>query len=122
MAAIEARHIKWDSTQIEDGTLIVELTGPNSKVWNERFAGVLTLLDTPHSGWGEVRLTKKGIKVGDCQQGTEEQLRHLLESIVMQVNTDTDAQENGTERESESEPDPDEQMAATFRGFASDHG
>ncbi len=122
MAAIEARHIRWGSTQIEDGTLIVELSGPNSKAWNERFASVLALLDTPHSGWGGVRLTKKGIKVNDLQQGIEEQLRHLLESIVMQVNTDTDAEENLPESEIENEPDADEQMAAKFRGFASDLG
>jgi hypothetical protein len=122
MAAIEARHIKWDSTQIEDGTLIVELTSPNPKIWKERFANVLALLDTAHSGWGEVHLTKRGIKVEDLQQGNEEQLRHFLESIVMQVNADTGAQENLTVSGTESEPDPDEQMVATFRRFASDHG
>lgn len=121
MAAIEARHIKWSSTQIEDGTFIVELTGPDSKAWSGRFEAVLALLDTPHSGWGEVRLRKKGIQVNQLQQGTEEQLRHLLESIVMQVNTDAGAEENDPESETESEPDSDEQMAATFRGFAGEH-
>ncbi|MGH2833771.1 MAG: hypothetical protein ACRDK2_13435 [Solirubrobacteraceae bacterium] len=122
MTTVTARHIKWGSTQVEDGTVIVELTGPHSKIWGARFQSVLVLLDTPHSGWGEVRLTKKGIRIDELQAGAEEQLHHLLESVVMQVNVDTDAEEHETDAEAKDEPDSDAQMAATFRGFAAASG
>src|ERR1700724_3230920 len=89
MATVEPRQIEWGSAQIEDATLTVELTGSASKAWKARFESVLALLDTPHSSWGEVRLTKKGIKIADLQQGRESELRHFLESIVLQANSDT---------------------------------
>ncbi len=71
---------------------------------------------------GEVRLTKNAIKVADLRRGSESELRHLLESIVLQANSDTapDAQHNDDSDE-DHEPDLDEQMAATFRAFAADN-
>jgi hypothetical protein len=121
MADPEPRHIDWASAQIEDGTLTVELTGKGSKAWKARFANVLALLDTPHTTWGEVHLNKSAIKVAGVQQGAEPELRHFLESVVLQVNSDTHPEapegdaETGDARE---EPDVDEQMARTFRAFA----
>jgi hypothetical protein len=118
------REIQWGSAQIQDGTLTVELAGAASKAWKARFENVLALLDTPHSGWGEVSLTKKVIKVSGVQQGSEAELRHFLESAVLQANTDTapDAPQpdDDDEDEVDHEPDVDEQMAQTFRGFAAE--
>jgi hypothetical protein len=125
MATIQPRQIQWGSALIEDATLTVELTGSASKAWRSSFQTVLALLETPHSSWGEVRLTKSGIKVGDLQQGGESELRHFLESIVLQANADvapdTSQQGDGAgESHDEQAPDPDQQMTATFRGFAGD--
>jgi hypothetical protein len=123
MAAVEPQQIEWDSAQIEDATLTVELTGSASKAWKARFESVLALLDTPHSSWGEVHLTRKGIKVADLQQGSESELRHFLESIVLQVNSDTapDTPQHDDDSDEDREPDRDKQMTATFRAFAADH-
>lgn len=122
MATVEPRQIQWGSTQIDDATLEVELTGAPSKAWRARFQSVLALLDTPHSNWGKVRLTKKGIKVTDLQQGSESELRHFLESIVLQANSDTAPQPDHQDNDGDDqEPDPDEQMTATFRAFVADH-
>ncbi len=87
--AAEQRQIEWGTAEIDDGTLTVQLAGASSKSWKARFENVLALLDTPHSGWGEVSLTKKAIKVSGVQQGSEAELRHFLESAVLQANTDT---------------------------------
>ncbi len=87
--AAEQRQIEWGTAEIDDGTLTVQLAGASSKSWKARFENVLALLDTPHSGWGEVSLTKKAIKVSGVQQGNEAELRHFLESAVLQANTDT---------------------------------
>ncbi len=120
--AAEPRQIQWGSAQIEDGTLTVELAGASSNAWKARFENVLTLLDTPHSGWGEVGLTKRAIKISGVQRGSEAELRHFLESAVLQANTDTApaaSQPDGEdEDEDDDEPNVDEQMAQTFRSFA----
>lgn len=121
MADPEPRHIDWASAQIEDGTLTVELIGKGSKAWKARFENVLALLDTPHTTWGEVRLHKSTVKVAGVQQGGEPELRHFLESVVLQANSDTQSEAPEDEAEGDDaggESDVDEQMAATFKAFA----
>jgi len=126
MAAPEPRQIEWDSAQMHDGALTVGLTGTSSKPWSTRFEGVLALLDTPHKNWGDVKVTKRAVKVADVQPGSESELRHFLESVVLQANSDTapGPAEQGLDSEAggedEHHSDPDEQMAAAFRSFADD--
>lgn len=79
---------------------------------------MLALLGTPHSGWGKLSLTKKAIKVSEVQQGSEADLRHFLESAVLQVNADIAPDAPKQHNEDHDEPDLDEQMTQTFRGFA----
>jgi len=120
MADTEPRQIDWDSSEVGDATLTVKLTGPPSKEWKRRFEGVLAMLGPSHDGWQEVRLTKKGIKVSALEQGSEPDLRHFLESVVLQANADTappDEHDGDTDHD---EPDADERMARTFRDFAAD--
>src|ERR1700733_7600282 len=111
--ATEQRQIEWGSAEIDDGTLTVSLAGASSKAWKARLENVLALLDTPHSGWGEVNLSKKAIKVSGVQQGSEAELRHFLESAVLQANTDTAPDEPPPHdaEDGDEEPDTDEQMA-----------
>jgi hypothetical protein len=71
MASPEQRDIDWGSAEIDDAALTVELTGASSKAWKQRFQGVLALLETQHSRWGEVQLNRSGIQVADVQPGTE---------------------------------------------------
>ena len=125
MAAPEQRNIDWGSAEIEDATLTVALTGSGSKAWKQRFQTVLSLLDTAHSRWAEVHLDRKAIKVGHLQPGTETELRHFLESVVLQVNSELPQPEE-PEQDAEKEPQVDEaakadrQMTAAFRAFADD--
>lgn len=125
MATPEQRSIDWGSADIEEATLTVDLTGASSKAWKQRFESVLALLETPHSRWGEVHLNKSGIQVTEVQQGTEAELRHHLESIVLQVNSEL-PQPEAAERDAEQETHVDEdaqadrQMTAAFRAFADD--
>jgi hypothetical protein len=125
MAAPEQRNIDWGSAEIEDAALTVALAGASSKAWKRRFESVLALLVTPHSRWGEVHLNKKAIQVADVQPGTETELRHFLESIVLQVNSELPQPEE-PEQDAEKEPEVDEaaqadrQMTAAFRAFADD--
>jgi hypothetical protein len=88
MAAPEQRNIDWGSAEIKDAKLSVELTGPSSKAWKHRFDSALALLDTPHNRWGEVHLSRQEIQVAEVQPGTETELRHFLESVMLQVNSE----------------------------------
>ena len=125
MAAPEQRNIEWGTADVEDATLSVQLTGASSKAWKQRFGSVLTLLDVRHSRWGEVHLNKKGIRVVEVQPGTESELRHFLETVVLQVNSELPQPEE-PEQDGEGETHVDEtaradrQMTAAFRAFAED--
>jgi hypothetical protein len=126
MAAPEQRNIDWGSAEIEDAKLTVDLTGASSKAWKHRFQGVLTLLEIPHSRWGPVHLGKKGgIQVAEVQQGAETELRHFLESIVLQANSELPQpeearQDTKEETHVDQEAQADRQMTAAFRAFADD--
>ena len=124
MAALTQRNIEWGSAEIEDATLTVELGGANSKAWKQRFESVLALLETPHSRWGEVHINRKAIQVADVQPGTETELRHFLESVVLQVNSELPKPEE-PEQDAEGETvdeatQADRRMTAAFRAFADD--
>jgi hypothetical protein len=123
MTAPELRNIDWGTAEIEEGTLTVELTGSSSKAWKQRFESVLGLLETSHSHWGKVRITRKGIHVAEVGQGTETELRHFLESAVLQVNSELPQPEEPTQSaKDEAHVDEagqvDRQMTAAFRAFA----
>ncbi len=89
MAEGQTREIDWTSARIDGGALTVELSGGASKAWKSHFETVLALLDSSQGRWGEVRLGKGTIEVAGVEQGSESDLRHFLESIVLQANTDT---------------------------------
>jgi hypothetical protein len=124
MADPEQRHIDWDSAEVENATLILVLTGASSKAWKQRFEGVLALLGTPHSAWGEVHLDKNSVRVAEVQGGTETELRHFLESVLQEVNSELpqpEKAEQGTEeRKDDEQARADRQMTAAFRAFAQD--
>jgi hypothetical protein len=58
--------------------------------------------------------------VADVQEGSEGELRHLLESIVLQVNSEFHAKDDEAAPEPEQDPGEvsDNRVAATFRSYA----
>jgi hypothetical protein len=121
----EQRQIEWATAEIEGGTLTVALSGAGGKAWSRRFDGVLELLGKSGDSWGEIKFTKKdAIRVDAVGDGAEADLRHFLESVVLEVNShfEPDATASQPDRPEDDERDAagarDEQMAATFRAFA----
>jgi hypothetical protein len=117
--------IDWASAEISGGELTVELTGAVPKGWGKDFTAVLALLQGSHQRWGTVKLTKSTIKIADVQESAEEELRHLLESAVLQVNSDLNLAEekndpgDGADASStDGHKAADREMAAKFRAFA----
>lgn len=105
------------------GTLTVALSGEVPKGWPKRFKGVLALLEHGDR-WGKVDLHKGTIRVHEVRQGSEEELRRLLEGIVVQVNTDfeSNAAQDDDACEADAEADPeaerDKLLTDLFRSFA----
>ena len=114
--AEHAIEIDWASASVEDADLTVALTDTHSKQWGEAFVGVLERLDTRASGWGTIKLGKRKINVADVEPGAENDLRHLLESVVLQANATISAEPADSADSERSEPD--EEMTAAFRAFA----
>lgn len=73
-----------------------------------------------------MRVKKQTVRVSEVVPGSEEKLRHHLESVVEQANADHagpesggDAEDGADERSEQPDADgPDAQMAERFRSFA----
>lgn len=124
MSGPEQRQIDWASAEIKDHALTVGLTGEAGRGWAMHFNGVLGLLEQNAGRWGEITVRKDTIKVADVQEGSERDLRHLLESALLQVNADfaPSPERDGPEAERNPERTIEEGMSETFRGFAGSGG
>jgi hypothetical protein len=112
----EAPTIDWRSATVEDGRLTVPFAGRPDAGWRERVEHVLGRLDGGGSGWGAIEVGKRKLKVDAVSPGSESDLRHLLESAVLQANADLPADE---EEEADDGPSPaDREMTEAFRAFA----
>ena len=108
--------IDWAQAAVDGGQLTTPLAGEPTKEWAERVASVIERLHSGGSGWGAIKVTKKKVTVADVTAGAERDLRHLLESAVLQANADlapTETNDGADERS-----DDDVQMTEAFRAFA----
>lgn len=116
--ADKRREIDWASAEVQDGTVVVALTGKASKAWSESFAGVLRLLGHGTGDWGEISLEKNALSVERLQPQAERDLRHFLEAVVVQVNSELAEPVSETQAEpADPQELEDEEMTATLRSF-----
>jgi hypothetical protein len=116
--AVDETQIDWAQATVDDGQLTAPLAGEPTKKWAERVESVLERLHPGGSAWGAIKVTKKKVTVDGVTAGAEADLRHLLESAVLQANADlaTPPDEGGEDERS----DEDQQMTDAFRAFAPD--
>ena len=108
--------LAWESAEVEDGVLTVTLDGEVPKDWKRSFERTVQLLGGGE--WGEIRLKKGAVKVSDISPGSEEKLRHHLESVVAQANAVDEPEEDPGEESDDEPAGPDAEMTAQFRAFA----
>jgi hypothetical protein len=114
------REIDWGAAEVTADATVLPLTGDAAKDWSARFEAVVTLLGNGGSGaWGEISLTKKAIKVAALAPGAEDDLRHFLESVVVQVNSELSA-ETGEQSDEPQDPQAaqDAEMTEKLRTFS----
>jgi hypothetical protein len=121
--------LNWTTAKVEDSKLTVDLDGELPSGWKDSFDGVTRLLANS-ADWGEVSLKgKKSVRVVDVSEGSEERLRHFLESVVAQANADHTPEESERDEDGEDDDDdegdhddrddasPDAEMSDRFRSF-----
>jgi len=119
--------LNWSTAKVEDSKLTVDLDCELPSGWKDSFDAVARLLASS-AEWGEVSLKgKKSVRVADVSEGSEERLRHFLESVVAQANADhtpDDSDEDAEDDEDEGGDDdrdaagPDDEMSERFRSFS----
>ena len=116
MAEREAAHgeIDWATAEVADGKLTVAIEGEPSKQWAERVEAIIERLQP--SGPMSVKATAKAIAVKGVVPGSETEVRHLLESAVLQANADFAPEEDEDDEDAASEEDA--AMTEAFREFA----
>jgi hypothetical protein len=116
--------LNWATANVKNAKLTVELEGEMPSGWKSGFETTARLLGGA-GGWGDVSLSKKRktVSVSDVTEGSEERLRHYLESVVEQANATHPSEEPEGENASEDTEDEgddgaDAQMSDRFRSFA----
>jgi hypothetical protein len=121
--------LNWSTAKVDDSKLTVDLDGELPSGWKDSFEAVQRLL-AGSAEWGEVSLRKKSVRATDVSEGSEERLRHFLESVVEQANADhrpddaeredsgDDADEDQDGDDDRDESGPDAEMSERFRSFA----
>jgi hypothetical protein len=114
---VDETQIDWSSATVDEGRLTVALAGAPSSDWAKRVEAVLDRLHSGGSGWGTIKVTNKKLTVDGVTKGCESDLRHLLESAVLQANADLAPDDDDKGEDGERSPE-DEQMTDAFRAFA----
>jgi hypothetical protein len=110
--------LDWSSASVDDGRLTVPVIGDVPTGWTKRVQRVVERLGRPGSSWGAIKVTKKELRVDAVDPGSESDLHHFLESVVLQANTDLrDDDENGSDGE---RSERDQEMTEAFRSLAAD--
>jgi hypothetical protein len=103
--------IEWGSAEVQCRKLTVWLTSPPSAAWRERARRLIDRLQRGDPGWGRVRAKKDRFVVREVIDGSEQDVRHFLSSVVAEVNAGEPEPHGGHD-------ETDARMAARFRSFA----
>jgi hypothetical protein len=113
---------------VHNETLTGDLEGDRPSGWKRSFEAVAARLN--RGEWDHVGVKKDEVRVDGVTPGSEEKIRHFLESVIQQTNVDhgalDEASPDSVDCDGAEEPDgagqgkdsPDAQMTAHFRQFA----
>jgi hypothetical protein len=115
--------LDWNTAKVADSKLQVDVDGELSSEWKQSFETTAQLLRGGE--WGTVALKKQTVVVEEVPPGSEDKLRHHLESIVEQANASGEEEQDGSsDEDGEQDADrsdsdgADAEMTNAFRSFA----
>jgi hypothetical protein len=112
--------IDWSSSEVHEGSLEVDLSGELPRGWKGSFERTVAMLQ--RGEWGKVRLKKGQVHVDDVPEGSEDKLRHFLESVVAEANSRHGVRDEDVSDDPHEDDDQpiglDAQMTERFRSFA----
>lgn len=121
---MSAASLNWAGAEVHEGKLAVEVQGEVPSGWRKSFQTTVRLLGGGESG--KVDLKKRTVQVTGVVPGSEEKLRHFLESAIEQANTTHPPKEPDSEEpeggEASDDDRPDAVMTRRFRSFADPRG
>lgn len=104
----------WRSADVRDGRLTVAFTEKPQKDWIERLERVVERLHRPSPGWQAIEIKKTKLAVDAVAPGSEADLRHFLDSALLQANAEPEGDHDAPDGRSEQ----DQVLTRIFRGFA----
>jgi hypothetical protein len=118
--------LDWSQAEVKDGKLSVAVAGDPPPGWSETFEKTAALLGG--DDWDVVRLKKQSVRVEGVRVGSEDKLRHFLESVVQQANAthepemdeaeDEETEESEEQHEEQAKDGSDDaEMTERFRSF-----
>jgi hypothetical protein len=122
--------LDWSSAEVKDSKLTVPLEGELPDGWEDTFNTTVQLLGG--GSWGEIKLEEQKAEVSGLTPGSEEKLKHFLESVVLQANASSlgdeeeepddedDDEQDEDDGEDAEDSDEDKEMSERFRSFAED--
>ena len=106
--------LDWSTAEVSDGTLEVGLSEKPDSDWKERFERTVRLLAGERAD--QLKVKHGTVRLKAVEPGTEDDVRHLLESAVLEAGSagaGWDAGGAGDETDG-----PDAEMTARFRAYA----
>ena len=113
--------IDWGSASVDGGRLTVPLAGKPSSEFKSQLKDVIARLHAG-SGWGDVKVTKSALRVDAVADGAEGDLRHFLESAVLQANANVAAEDEEEETPGDDRSEEDRRRTDAFRAFSEGDG
>ena len=121
----EPLRIDWAGAGVSEGKLTVELVGEAPKGLSKRFEAVLALIAPKAPPWEQIEVHSGTVAVSGVERGSERDLRHLIESVVTQINSDLGrspdggaSAQPGEDSGEDAREAEDRQMSERFRAFA----
>jgi len=107
--------IDWSTAEVRDGELRVAFEQPATGPQRKRMTALVERLQRPGEPWGEIAVKRGRLVVSDVGDGAEDDVRHFLESLVLEANA---AEDDGESAQAEQVDERDRRMTEAFQAFA----
>ncbi len=104
--------IDWSTAEVREGELRVAFEQPASGPQRKRMTALVERLQRLGEPWSEIAVKRGRLVVSDVGDGAEDDVRHFLESLVLEANATED------DGEPEHVDERDRRMTEAFQAFA----